>query len=135
MRKAVLLVLLALTFALAGCATVFSYSEYPVRVESSPTNLQIEIRDAKGNIVHRGQTPEVVTLDAHGGFLQQATYYVKLYRSGTVIGETVIRGGIDGWFFVNLLGGGVVGMLIDAATGAMWVLDEYVTVHADKADE
>ena len=36
-----------------------------------------------------------------------------------------IRAGIDGWYFGNLLFGGIIGMLIvDPATGAMWKLDE-----------
>ncbi len=39
---------------------------------------------------------------------------------------------LDGWYFGNLIFGGLLGILIiDPATGAMWRLDETFTVYLD----
>ena len=118
--------------ALCGCATIYSVSEYPVNIDSVPSNMEIVVTDSNGDIAYRGQTPVVVDLDARGGFFVREAYTVELYEAGKVVGKTTIDGSIDSWYFVNILGPSLIGMfLIDPITGAMWTLDESVTVYPD----
>ncbi|MCY3541532.1 MAG: hypothetical protein OXH31_06455 [Gammaproteobacteria bacterium] len=126
------LVLIGLsTLMLNGCASVFSESEYPVRIDSVPSDMEIVIVDQNDDIVFRGRTPALVNLDAHGGYFVRETFTIELYDSGNVVGRKQINGSIDGWYFVNFFTG--PGMLIgffviDPLTGAMWSLDDRVTV-------
>ncbi|MYI77897.1 MAG: hypothetical protein F4077_09130 [Gammaproteobacteria bacterium] len=122
------------TLMLNGCASVFSVSEYPVRIDSVPTDMEIVITDRNGDIEYRGRTPTIVNLDARGGYFVRETYTIELYDSGNVVGRKQIDGSIDGWYFVNFLNGPglIIGFfVIDPITGAMWSLDENVTVFRD----
>ena len=120
---------------LTGCASVFSVSEYPVHIDSVPTDMEIVVTDRNGDIEYRGQTPAVVDLDARGGYFVRETFSVELYDAGKVVGRTQIKGGIDLWYFVNFIGRPwttLVGFfVIDPITGAMWSLEERVTVYRD----
>lgn len=135
MRKFLLIAILALTMGLTGCATIFSDSEYPVSIDSSPSLLVAEISDGQGNTVHREQTPFTVTLDAGDGFFQKQEYTIKLFESGNVVGEIEIDNSLDPWFFANIAGSNIVGMLVDGATGAMWSLESDVVVYLDDIEE
>ncbi len=123
------------TLMLTGCASVFSVSEYPVRLDSVPSDMEIVVTDRSGNIEYRGQTPAIVDLDARGGYFVRETFTVELYDAGKVVGRTQIKGGIDLWYFVNFISRPwttLVGFfVIDPITGAMWSLDKSVTVFRD----
>ena len=123
------------TLMLTGCASVFSVSEYPVHIDSVPSDMEIVVTDRNGDIEYRGQTPAIVGLDARGGYFVRETFTVELYDAGKVVGRTQIKGGIDLWYFVNFFSRPwttLVGFfVIDPITGAMWSLDESVTVFRD----
>ena len=88
--------------------------------------------DIEGDIVYRGKTPTVVDLDAGAGYFVRERYTVRLYDGGKVVGEREIENSIDGWYFVNWFGPTLFGFLIvDPITGAMWKLDDNVTVYRD----
>lgn len=117
---------------LSGCATLFSTSEYPVYIDSVPPKMEIVVTDSDGDIVYRGKTPSVVNLDAGGGYFVRETYTVKLYDGSKVVGEREIENSIDGWYFANWFGATLIGFLvIDPITGAMWTLEDHVTVYKD----
>lgn len=121
-----------LLLLLTGCASMYSTSEYPVNIDSYPPNMEIVVTDRKGDIAYRGPTPAVVDLDARGGYFKRESYTVTLYDAGKAVGQTEIDGSIDGWYFVNIFGPTIIGMLlIDPITGAMWTLDQEVTVYRD----
>ena len=111
----------AILFA-TGCASIISKSEYGVNVNSDPQGQRFEIKNEAGRHIHTGETPETVTLDAGAGFFDGERYTLSTDGS-TVILDSVI----DGWYFGNLIFGGILGMLIiDPATGAMYSLPEEV---------
>ena len=119
---------------LTGCATMFSESEYPVNIDSEPSNMEVVVKDSNGNIEFRGKTPAVVDLEAGGGYFVRETYTIELYDGGKVVGSTTIEGSIDGWYFANLFGWTLIGFfVVDPITGAMWTLEEDVTVYPDVA--
>lgn len=112
---------------LVGCASIVSKSEYPVAVTSNPVGADFVVKRASGIPVASGVTPSTITLSASDGYFKPARYTIEFRRKGVV--QTVpLTAKIDGWYFGNILFGGVIiGMLIvDPATGAMWSLKDTV---------
>lgn len=108
----------------SSCATIFGKSNYPISINSNPNNAKISITDKKGKEVYLGNTPATVTLKSGAGFFSKAEYQVKISSSGFDDKIVPINFKLNGWYFGNLLIGGVLGMLIiDPATGAMWKVD------------
>lgn len=121
-QLALLVVLVPLLFS--GCATIFGKSAYPVSIRTTPAGATVSITDKKSKEVFKGTTPATVRLKSGAGFFSKAEYQVKLSAPG--FGEQIIPVNykLNGWYFGNLLIGGLLGMLIiDPATGAMWKLD------------
>lgn len=109
--------------ALSGCASILSESVYPVSISSDPTGAKITIVNAEGVTIHSSTTPTLVSLPANSAFFSGQTYTIKASKDGETAQTTLIAR-VDGWYFANILFGGVIGMLIvDPATGAMWQLD------------
>lgn len=109
---------------LFSCATILSKSSYPVSINVNPNGANISIVDKKGKEVFKGQSPTTITLKSGGGFFVKAEYLVKISANGYNEMIVPVNYKLNGWYFGNLLVGGVIGMLIvDPATGAMWKLD------------
>ena len=123
MRAVNLLVSLSAATVLSGCASIFSEQTYPVQVTSEPSRASIEIKDEDGNVVYNGSTPATVKLASSAGYFDGERYTVTFRKPGYDDEQFVIDSGIDGWYWGNLLLGGILGMLIiDPATGAMYDL-------------
>jgi hypothetical protein len=127
MKKAILsfvMLAIAVPTLLSSCATIFGKSSYPVSINSNPSGATVSITDKKSKEVYRGQTPATVTLKSGAGFFSKAEYQVKISSPGYAEQIIPVNFKLNGWYFGNLLIGGVLGMLIiDPATGAMWKLD------------
>jgi len=127
MKKTILsltMLAIAVPTLLTSCATIFGKSSYPVSINSNPNGATVSITDKKSKEVFKGQTPATVTLKSGAGFFSKAEYQVKLTSPGYAEQIVPINFKLNGWYFGNLLIGGVLGMLIiDPATGAMWKLD------------
>ena len=112
---------------MTACASIVSKSSYPVTISSNPSGANFTLKKANGLAMATGTTPATVSLNSSDGYFQPAKYVVEFTRKGVT--QTVpINATINGWYFGNLLFGGVIiGMLIvDPATGAMWRLDDHV---------
>jgi hypothetical protein len=108
----------------SSCASIVSKSTYPLSINSTPSGAKISITDSKGTEIYLGNTPAVVKLKAGAGFFSRAEYQVKFSNPGYDDKIVPILFKIDGWYFGNILLGGVIGMLIvDPATGAMWKIE------------
>jgi hypothetical protein len=107
MKSLALALLLASAVLFTGCATIMQGGPDHVQVVTNPPGASVYLDDA---LV--GQTPTVVTLDrehSQGRIRVEATGYapIVIQRSKH----------INGWFWANLCLGGVVGIVIDLATG------------------
>src|SRR4051794_20989954 len=123
LRSTVLL--LSSTVLLASCASIVSKSTYPVHIRTNPAGATVSITDKKGKEVYRGQSPTEVQLKSGAGFFSKAEYQVKLSSPSFADKVVPVNYKLNGWYFGNLLFGGVVGMLIiDPATGAMWRIQD-----------
>ena len=118
----------ALLMLLNGCASIVSESSYPVMISSSEPGTRYTVRNMKkGYDVASGVAPSTVSLPASNGFFSRAMYMVTFEKEGANVGMVPLKAGLDGWYFGNLLFGGLLGMvIIDQATGAMWKLDEQI---------
>lgn len=109
---------------LAGCASILGKSSYPVTLRSDPAGAAIVVKNGAGNVIYQGVTPTTVTLASSSGFFQGENYSLTFTLEGFPERSTVIERSISGWYFGNILFGGILGMLIvDPATGAMWKLN------------
>ena len=108
----------------SSCASIVSKSKYPITINSRPSDAKITITDKKGVTVFSGLTPAMLKLDAGAGFFSKARYQVTFEKDGYVSRTVPVNFKLDGWYFGNILFGGLIGMLIvDPATGAMYKID------------
>ena len=121
MKNIILFVILIATVLLSsGCASIVTKSIYPVTINSTPSSANISITDKKGREIFTGNTPAIVKLKAGAGFFSNAEYQVKFSSQGFMDKIVPITATLDGWYFGNILIGGLIGMLIvDPATGAI----------------
>ena len=119
-----LVVAIALPTLFSSCATIFGHSTYPISINTIPYGATLSIIDKGGTEIYKGVSPATVTLNSSSGYFSKAAYTVKITTTGYAEQTIPINFKIDGWYFGNLLLGGLIGMLIvDPATGAMWKLD------------
>ena len=125
MFKKITSLFLAGSFLLmSSCATIVSKSNYPISINSSPSEAKITITNKKGIQVYAGNTPATLSLKAGSGFFGKAHYQVKFTKNGYDTRIVPVNFKLDGWYFGKILIGGFIGMLIvDPATGAMFKLD------------
>ncbi|MBU2704781.1 hypothetical protein KCM76_02240 [Zooshikella marina] len=111
------------TTFISGCASIVSEDVYPVAINSTPTASKFVIRNEAGQTIHQGSTPETVTLNAGNGYFSGADYTITFSREGYNDLTVNLESSVDGWYWGNILFGGLIGMLIvDPATGAMYKL-------------
>ena len=136
MRKQFLIItllLITVSVFLSSCATIFGRSSYPVAIDTNPPGVDVSITDKKGREVYKGKSPATVVLKSSAGYFSKAEYQVRLSSVGYAEQVVPVNYKINGWYFGNVLVGGLLGMLVvDPATGAMWKLDTppiYVTLN------
>ncbi len=117
-------ILLSSSILFTSCASIVSKSSYPISINSAPSEAQIVIKDKKGIEIFSGQTPATLKLKSGSGFFGKARYQVTFNKSGYQTKTVPVEFKLNGWYFGNLLFGGVLGMLIiDPATGAMYKIE------------
>jgi hypothetical protein len=116
---------LVASLGLTGCASILGESKYPVTVTSAPAGAAFEITDKSGQVVHSGNTPSTVTLKSGKGYFSGQTYTLRFKKQGYADRTVTVDSSLSGWYWGNILFGGLIGMLIiDPATGAMFKLPE-----------
>lgn len=126
MKRTLTVVIAAiLLVATTNCASIVSKSNYPVNFVSNPAEANIKITDRKGNMVYAGTTPALVQLKSGNGFFTKARYNVTYSKEGYKDINFPVEATIDGWYFGNIVFGGLIGLLIvDPATGAMFRISQ-----------
>ena len=121
--RTTLLLTVAIPFVF-GCASIVSRNNWPYYVESNPEGAAITIHNKQGKEIFKGTTPTVVTLRSGAGFFARESYVISFNKDGFNEKKINVECKLNGWYFGNLLFGGLIGMLIvDPATGAMYKLD------------
>jgi len=118
-----IIIILAVIGCLSGCSSIVSKNSYPVVINSQPDAAPFKITNKSGQVVHSGNTPATVNLKSSAGYFSGESYQVHLTKPGYRDRVFTLTSTIDGWYFGNLLAGGLIGMLIiDPITGSMWNL-------------
>jgi hypothetical protein len=108
----------------SSCASIVSRSSWPLSVKSEPVGAKVQIINRHGISVFSGQTPATVLLKSGAGFFANESYLVKLTLDGYTEKTIPVSCRHNGWYFGNIIFGGLIGMLIvDPATGAMFRLE------------
>lgn len=130
------LVIAGIALAVSACATIVSDNDYMVTFTSSPQDAEATITNEDGVPVHRDQTPFSVTLKASHGYFDGMDYAVRFKKKCYQRVDTTLDSSLDGWYWANILFGGLIGFLIvDPATGSMWKLEDRVMVALTPADD
>lgn len=124
MKKICTIAVSAVFLMTTSCASIVSKSSWPITINSTPSEAKISITDKKGIEIYNGHTPATLELKSGSGFFGKARYQVKFEKNGFESKTVPVEFKLNGWYFGNLLIGGVIGMLIvDPATGAMYRLE------------
>jgi len=127
-----LLCLVVLAAMSTACSSIISDTDYPVALNSSPDGATFRVTNRAGQDVHSGLTPATVTLRSSAGYFRGESYTIHLSKAGYSERVHTLSSSIDGWYWGNILLGGIIGMLIvDPATGAMYNLPTRVDVSLD----
>ncbi len=107
-----------------SCATIVSPNQYPVIINATPAGAEISITDRAGREIYRGTAPATVYLRSGHSYFRRGQYAVRVSKPGYDDQIFPIEGNINGWYFGNLLFGGIIGMLIvDPLSGAMYTIN------------
>lgn len=111
MRKLSFLIGLAATLTATSCATIISGSKQKVSFTSTPSEATVFIDE-----VEVGKTPFETKLN------RNREYAVTIKLDGYQPYETKLTKKFNAWYLGNLVFGGIVGLIIDPITGAIYQL-------------
>ncbi len=126
-------VLLVTVVCLTGCATIVGKDVFPLTINSNPDGANILIVDEKGRNMFAGTTPTTVTLAAGESYFHAKAYTITFSKQGYADQYATVKATLSGWYFGNILFGGIIGLLIvDPISGKMWKLQPDVTANLTK---
>ncbi len=96
---------------LGACASIAHGNKQDVAISSVPAGAKVTVDN-----LERGTTPVVAKLT------RKDVHVVRVEMAGYKPFEATLRHKVDGWFWGNILIGGLIGIGIDAIDGAMYKL-------------
>jgi hypothetical protein len=119
--------LLALLFLIpllvTGCSSIVDGRNQHVKINSNPTGAKFSIYDKEGKTVVSNTTPANLVLNRRHGYFNGEDYKMVFEAPGYYPYEVHVKSRVDGWYFGNILFGGLIGFIIvDPLTGAMYTL-------------
>jgi len=99
---------------LTGCASIFSGNPSMLNIMTNPENATVTIKGSQSGEKIIQHTPCSISLN------KSSDYMVNIELAGYQSDNIIIRREIAGWFWGNILLGGVIGMVIDYSTNNMW---------------
>jgi hypothetical protein len=124
MKKIIVLTgLLLVSLLFTGCSSIVDGRAQHVKINSHPTGATFSIYDKEGKTVTNNITPANLVLSRRHGYFNGEDYKMIFEAPGYYPYEVHVKSTVDGWYFGNILFGGLIGLLIvDPATGAMYTL-------------
>ena len=111
MKKTIFAYLLSSSLLLSSCATIVSGSKQNVRFESNPSSATIFIDE-----VEVGKTPFEIKL------ARNSEHDVQIKLDGYQTYNTSLTKKFNAWYLGNILIGGIIGLIVDPITGAIYNL-------------
>jgi hypothetical protein len=105
------LIPVCLVSSLSGCASIVSGKRQDVNIRSTPAGADVLIDGSVG-----GTTPMIANL------VRKDRHTIELKKEGyTTVTKATTRG-FNWWYLGNLILGGIIGLIIDPCTGAMFTV-------------
>jgi len=111
MKKSIISCSLALTLLMSSCATIVSGSKQTVKFSSNPSAVSVFIDE-----VEVGKTPFETKL------ARKNEHSVMIKLEGYQTYQTRLTKKFNAWYIGNILIGGIIGIIIDPITGAIYNL-------------
>ncbi|MDX2128126.1 MAG: PEGA domain-containing protein [Chloroherpetonaceae bacterium] len=124
MKSIVILTAATVFLTFTGCASIMSGSSQDIAISSTPSGASITV-----NNVILAKTPAKVKLK------RKDEHKIKLDLAGFLPYEVVLTTSSNGWVWGNILFGGLIGLAIDAITGAMYSLEPNIINAEMKKEE
>ena len=109
----VLFLIILITTFFVGCATIIHGTTQEISITSTPEAADVTIKTAGGAISSTGTTPATFELS------RKNEYDVFINLAGYQEESVHINKEFDALYLGNILCGGIVGLIVDAANGAM----------------
>jgi hypothetical protein len=97
--------------ALGGCASIIHGSTQEISIQSNPSGAVIAV-----NGVRNAQTPATLSLP------RKSAQALEITLDGYRPFQMQLHRGTSGWVWGNIVFGGLIGLVVDASTGAMYKL-------------
>jgi len=108
---------------MTGCATIVHSGPRAISVASTPPGAKVSVYDRSNTLVQTNATPFVAQLNTKYSYFKAQTYRLVFEMPAHATAEVNLNSSLSGWYFGNLVFGGLIGMLIvDPLTGAMYNL-------------
>jgi hypothetical protein len=120
--KTKLLALFIAPLLFTGCASIVDGGPKAIHLNSNPEGAKVTISNKSGEKVAVETTPATVGLKRASGFAQEEDYKLVFEKEGYYPHEAHIKSTINGWYFGNILCGGLIGCLVDMGTGSCYTL-------------
>jgi len=112
--------LLISLLAVSGCATVVNGRTEPLGLSSNPAGAEVSIDNGELKVI----TPTSVELK------RDQNHSFVFHKDGYQDTSATVTSGTSGWVWGNLLAGGIIGGVVDFATGAAYKFsDDTLTVN------
>lgn len=112
-------------FFLTGCASILGTRYETVQINTDPAEATVSIKNQQDKLVFIGKSPASVLLKKRMGYFRPARYTVTATKEGNEPSTVMLSSGLSGWYFGNIVFGGLIGILIvDPLTGAMWSIQD-----------
>jgi hypothetical protein len=112
--------LLISLLAVSGCATVVNGRTEPLGLSSNPAGAEVSIDNGSMKVM----TPTSVELK------RDENHTFVFHKDGYQDTSATVTSGTSGWVWGNLLAGGIIGGVVDFATGAAYKFsDDTLTVN------
>jgi len=109
--------------ACGGCATITKGSSQPVTVQTDPTGATCTLTRNGATVAVVNPTPGTVTIGK-----SHTDLTVRCTKDGYIDAVGTIGSKFQPWTFGNILFGGLVGIVVDAASGASAEYEPTVTI-------
>lgn len=111
MKKSIITCSLVLILLFSSCATIISGSKQTVKFSSNPSSASVFIDE-----VEVGKTPFEMKL------ARKSEHSVMIKLDGYQTYQTNLTKSFNAWYFGNILIGGLIGLVVDPITGAIYNL-------------
>lgn len=120
MKGLIKLLAVILAFGLVSCATIMRGTSQSISVNSNPSGARIVVMG-----MEKGTTPAVIKVKR-----SETNVIVRLQKDGYEPVDIALTRSLSGWVWGNVVFGGVIGLVVDFATGGLYNINPEV-IQAD----